>query len=299
MELRDLAYFLTLVDEGHLTRAAARLHVAQPTLSHALARLEGAVGEALLVRPRNRRLALRATPAGRLLAARARRALAEVDGLRDDLDALRGLLRGELRLVSIQSLNATCLPRPLARFAAAHPGVAITLRTLSAEDVPDALRHGHADLGIAAGVPAVALAGLQARTLLREEFVAIVRRDHALAARASVPLAALAGEPMVLVPPATYTGSVIHAACRKAGFAPRAVLALESGEALRETVRAGLGLTILPAGYLGAHERELRAVRLTAPTPVRDVVALTPADRTPPRAVTAFTAELVSTVGGR
>ncbi len=135
---------------------------------------------------------------------------------------------------------------------------------------PQAMRkagHGHADLGIAAGVPATALAGLQARTLLREEFVAIVRRDHALAARASVPLAALAAEPMVLVPPATYTGSVIHAACRKAGFAPRAVLALESGEALRETVRAGLGLTILPAGYLGAHERDLRAVRLTAPTP--------------------------------
>jgi DNA-binding transcriptional LysR family regulator len=271
MELRDLVYFLACLDEGHLTRAAQHLHVAQPTLSHALARLETEAGERLLERPRKGRPRLRATPAGKLLAERARRAVAEVRAFSDDLSALRGVLRGEVRIGSMQTLNSTVVPRPLARFALAHPEVQVSLHTLAAEDIPGALSEGRIDVGLIAGAPAPVLGRLEARRLCSEELVAIVRHDDPLAQPRALELRRLAERGFVMVLPGTFTDGLIVEACRKAGFTPKVLLRLESGEAIREVVRAGLGLTILPAGYLAERDPTLRAVRLTHPTPKRDV----------------------------
>ena len=127
MELRDLAYFLACVEHGSVTAAARAVHVAQPTLSHALARLEREAGARLLDRrPRER---LRPTAAGQLLRARAQETLAAVSGFGADLAALNGLERGELLVGSIQSLNATLLPTPIASFVARYPGIALAVRT--------------------------------------------------------------------------------------------------------------------------------------------------------------------------
>ena len=195
MELRDLRYFLAAVECGSLTAAALRLHAGQPTLSHAVARLERELGEGLLERPANRRSGVRPTAAGRRLAERSRRALAEVDAVRADIADLHGLLAGELTIGSIQSLNHTLLPGALARFARRHAQVALRLRTHAGEDLPRELRAGRCDLAVVAGIPAADLAGCRRRLLVREEFVAIVRRDDPLARLARVPLARLKGRP--------------------------------------------------------------------------------------------------------
>src|SRR5512145_83923 len=271
MELRDLSYFLACIDDGHLTRAAKRLHVAQPTLSHAIARLEQETGEPLLERPRKGRPRVLPTPAGKLLEQRARRALGEVQAFSDYLSALRGVVRGQVRIGSMQTLNSTLVPRPLARFALDHPEVQMSLHTLAAEAIPGALAEGHIDVGLIAGAPAVVLEGLEVRRLCIEEFVAIVRCDDPLAKRRSVPMRQLADRGFVMVLTGTFTNGLIVEACRKAGFVPRVLLRLESGEAIREVVRAGLGITILPEGHLGKRDPSLRAVRLTQPTPKREV----------------------------
>lgn len=271
MELRDLTYFLACLEEGHLTRASRRLHVAQPTLSHAIARLESETGERLLERPRKGRPRLTATPAGKLLEERARRAVGEVRAFSDDLSAMRGVLRGEVRVGSMQTLNSTIVPRPLARFALEHPEVQISLHTFAAEAIPAALTEGRIDVGLIAGAPAQVLEELESKRLCTEELVAIVRCEDVLAKRRSVPLQQLAGRGFVMVLPGTFTNGLILEACRKAGFSPKVLLRLESGEAIREVVRAGLGITILPAGYLGKADPSLRAVRLVQPTPKRDV----------------------------
>jgi LysR family cyn operon transcriptional activator len=296
MELRDLSYFLACVDEGHLTRAAQRLHVAQPTLSHALARLEAEAGERLLERPRQGRPKLSATPAGKLLAERARRAVAEVRAFSDDLSALRGVLRGEVRIGSMQTLNSTVVPKPLARFALDHPEVRISLHTFAAEDIPAALAEGHIDVGLIAGAPAHVLGQLETRRLCSEQLVAIVRHDDPLAKPRSLPLSRLADRGFVMVLPGTFTHGLIVQACRKAGFVPRVLLRLESGEAIREVVRAGLGLTILPAGYLGKRDPTLRAVRLTHPTPKREVHVAWDGRTRPSAATLAFVEALKRTV---
>jgi len=151
MELRDLNYFLACVEHRSVTAAARAVHVAQPTLSHALARLEREAGVRLLDRrPRDD---LRPTAAGRLLLARARDARAAIDGFAADLAALQGLARGELLVASIQSLNATLLPVPIARFVARYPGVALGVRTHPAEAIAQAVRHGREEIGLVAGAP--------------------------------------------------------------------------------------------------------------------------------------------------
>jgi DNA-binding transcriptional LysR family regulator len=286
VELRDLRYFLACLEHGHVTLAARSVHVAQPTLSHALARLERQAGTRLVERRAGERL--RPTQAGRLLVARARAALAAVDGFADDVAALEGLARGELGIAAIQSLNATLLPAPLAAFAARYPEIEVRARTYPAESVADAIRQGREEVGLVAGAPPETLARLTVRRLYRERFVAIVHRADPLARRGQVPLAALRDRPLALVPAGTYTGTVIRSACERAGFVPRVALTLDSGEGLRELVRAGRGTTILPERYLPPGDPELRPIRLVDPVPVRDVLALQSPERPASRAAQAF-----------
>lgn len=273
MELRDLSYFLACVEAGHVTRAAERLHVSQPTLSHALARLEGEVGQPLLERPRKGKAGMQPTPAGEALARRARRALAEVQGYADDLAALEGALRGELRIGSMQTLNSTLLPRPLAEFAKRAPLVETSLHTYAAELLPKALREGQIELGLFAGAPAHVLRTLESQALKSERFVAIVRRSSRVAERA-LALRDLREEGLILPLPGTFTSELIEQACHRAGFQPKILLRVESGEAIREVVRAGLGIAILTEGYLASRDRDLRAVPIHRPQLERTVHAV-------------------------
>ncbi|MBC8133163.1 MAG: LysR family transcriptional regulator substrate-binding protein, partial [Deltaproteobacteria bacterium] len=128
--------------------------------------------------------------------------------------------------------------------------------------------------GLVAGATPPVPAGVLAERLYREPFVAVVRSADPLAKRAQIPMADLKGRPLVLVPVTSPTGATIHAACAAAGLIPQVRITIDSGEALRELVRAGVGITILPARYLLGEQKGLRAVRLVRPTPWREVFAL-------------------------
>lgn len=288
MELRDLEYFLAVVDSQNVTLAARRVHVAQPTLSHALARLEAELGARLL--ERKARSPLRVTDAGRVVATRARQALSVITALRDELSALEGRVGGSLRLAAIQSLSVTLLPRALALLASAHPDITPSVRTLPAESIPRTIAAGRADLGLLAGAPASSLRGLSVRTLFEEPLVALMPRRDPLARAKSLRLARLAERELLLVPDGTFLSDIVHQACQRAGFTPRVKLTLASAEALRETVRAGLGITILPRGYASPADRDLVALPLTHPTPRREVILIErgPGQLATPRAAAVF-----------
>src|SRR5881398_3208359 len=125
MELRQLRYVVAVADHLHFTRAAEALHVAQPALSQQIRRLERELDLQLFART-SRTVAL--TEPGAAVVERARRVLGEVDAIAEDLDAMRGILRGRVELGSMQSLGPFDLPRLLADFHARHPGVDVVLR---------------------------------------------------------------------------------------------------------------------------------------------------------------------------
>jgi LysR family transcriptional regulator, transcription activator of glutamate synthase operon len=139
VELRQLRYAEAVVRHRHFTRAARELHVAQSALSQQIRRLEAELGAELFERTSR---SVAPTEAGEVLAVRARRILAEVDGLRGEVDELRGLVRGRLSVGALLPAGPLDVPTLLARFAERFPGIEVGLREGTAGDM---LRYLAAD----------------------------------------------------------------------------------------------------------------------------------------------------------
>jgi len=235
MELRQLRYFVTVAHEQHFTRAAARLHVAQPALSQQIQQLEREIGIPLLNRT-NRRVHL--TDAGTAFLQRAERILAEVERARADMHAFAGLARGRVTIGALQSVGERFLPRVLAAFHRQYPGIEIVLREesteqlvalLQAEQLDVALIHLTADTRYrAVTYPPLKDADLVMEALFTEDLVVIVAPDHPLARHAQIALPALQGAAMICFKPGSSIRHVVVQACAAEGFTPTVVF--ESGE---------------------------------------------------------------------
>ena len=241
MELRQLAYFDAVVRHGSFTRAAQRLHVAQPAVSAQIRRLEAELGVTLLERT-TRRVAL--TQAGELFLARARQALAQLDGARADLAELSAVLRGQVRIGATQVLGALDLPAALAQFRRRYPGVCLALhsgliakllRLLDAGDVDLVVGPVHDDLP----------AAFAARPLAAESMVLVTPPGHRLAAQRGATLAAAGDEPFVCLAPDSRLHTILTEAAAAEGFAPRIEFETYSPASIRELVAAGLGVALL------------------------------------------------------
>ena len=143
MELRQLVYAEAVARHRHFTRAAEELHVAQSALSHQIRRLEAELGTELFERTSRRVVA---TEAGEAVAARARRVLAEVDGVRGELDELRGLVRGRVAIGALLPAGGIEVTMVLARFTHEFPGIEVRLREGTAADMREMLVSDQLDV---------------------------------------------------------------------------------------------------------------------------------------------------------
>jgi len=262
VELRHLRYFVAVAEELSFTRAAERLHMAQPPLSTQMRALERALGVELFDRSRR---AIALTAAGEVLLGEARRLLVQVE------QALAATTRagtgevGRLTVGFVPSASVGPLPELLRVFRGRHPGVELFLRELPPDDLVAGLQAGALDLAVLY-LP-VAEPALAELTIAREPLVAALPQGHRLArARSPLRLASLRAEPFVL--PARHHMPGLHArvleSCRRAGFEPRAV---QDDVWLLQTVlglvAAGLGVALVPAsveklGRAGVAFRPLR-----------------------------------------
>lgn len=144
MTLEQLRIFVAVAEAPSMTRAAEMLHLTQPAASAAVAALEGRHAARLFDRV-GRRLELSA--AGRIFLPEAKAVLARADAARRVLADLAGLERGEVRIVASQTVATYWLPAVLARFAAAHPGIALPLAVGNSAGAAAAVSDGRADLG--------------------------------------------------------------------------------------------------------------------------------------------------------
>lgn len=260
MELRQLEYFVAVAEEASFTRAAARVHVAQPGVSAQIRRLERELGEELLDRTGR---GVRLTEAGAAVLPYARAALAAVAGARLAVDELTGLLRGRVSVGMVSSCGPLGLPGVLAEFHKAHPAVEITLSEAVSADLIDGVRGGRLDTAVVAlgGAPPP---GLAIHVVVDERFVAAVNHGDPLAGTAAVPLAALRARPLVAMPPGTGLRACVDDACAAAGFRPD--VAFEAGDpnVLADLAARGLGLAVLPES-LGAARADLHAAPIVEP----------------------------------
>jgi DNA-binding transcriptional LysR family regulator len=276
MELRQLRYLDAVARRRSFTQAALDLHVAQSALSQQVARLERELGVELLRRTTRR---VEVTEAGRLVLARARSALAEADGVRADLDALQGLVRGTLRLGGVPPVGPVHPASLVADFTRAHPGVAITVREDAAFTLLDQLRHGALDL-VMALVDPDALDALEGVRLLDEELVLIAAPDHPLARAERVRVERLAGEALV-----THgAGSALRETLLALVPGGRVVAEANDLETVRELTARGLGVTLMPRSVVAAHGDRLAIRPLDPPHALPVALIWRPRERPTPAA---------------
>ena len=263
MELRQLEYFVAVAEEASFTRAAARVHVAQPGVSAQIRRLERELGQALLDRSGR---AVRLTEAGEAVLPFARAALAAVEGARLAVDELAGLLRGRVAVGTVTSVSSGDLDLPglLADFHRSHPGVEITLSEDSSERMAEALLDGRLDLALVS-LGGKNPPGMETRVVTDERLVAAVSHDDPLAAKKTVALKALGERSLISLPRGTGIRSLIDEACAAAGFRPR--IAFEAGDpnVLARLSGRGLGVAVLPESLADYYREELHAIGITDP----------------------------------
>jgi DNA-binding transcriptional LysR family regulator len=281
MELRQLAYFVAVVDEAHFTRAAERLRIAQPAVSQQIRRLEAELGERLLHRDR-RTVAL--TSAGEALLPHARAALAQAEHGRQAVAALRGLVTGQLRVGLVMPLPDRRVVRAIGAFGRKYPGIELTL----VEDETDALLDGLAAgdlhtafLGLGPGQNPPG--GLQAIVVTREPAVLAVHPQHPLAARRSVRLSALRDEPVVTLTRASRLRTVLETECRQAGFAPRIAAETSDLNVMIQLVAEGIGVALMPRSG-GQEASDVATIPVTHPVIDRRIILVWRPDATSPAA---------------
>jgi len=261
MELRHLRYFVAVAQELHFTRAAERLHIAQPPLSQQIRALEAMLGVQLFVRTR-RSVAL--TDAGTALLARARDLLAAAQALPQELQRVARGETGLLRIGFSSTLPLTKVLRDVvAEHRSAHPDVALNLREMHSALQFESLRRGELDVGLVR-YNERAPEGIRLTLLRSDPLRLVVPSAHRFARRKSVRIADCRDEAFIGFPgdAGTGTGPLLKRLCAQAGFEPR--IAQEAREATTQIglVAAGLGIAVLPAPLEAVHMEGVHYVPL-------------------------------------
>jgi DNA-binding transcriptional LysR family regulator len=243
MELRHLRYFVAVAEELNFTRAAAKLHLAQPSLTRQVQNLEAELGVRLLDRSRNQVVL---TQEGRSFLADARRIL---DLTTESILAVQRLSRGEdgtLNIAYLPSFDFELLPETLQTFRRAFPHVGLNLFDMNPAEQLQAIEAGTIDLGYV-GLPlSRANNGLQGESIARHRIMVVLPTKHPLAGKRQIELREL--EPMFFVGMSEKTNpgfrDWLHRTCQSAGFTPRVIQDAEAEPTLMSFIAEGLGITL-------------------------------------------------------
>lgn len=261
MELRQLEYFVAVAEEASFTRAAARVHVAQPGVSAQIRRLERELGQDLLDRTGR---TVRLTDVGAAVLPYARAALEAVAAARLAVDEFTGLVRGRVAVGMLTACSIVALFDLLEGFNQRYPAVEITLSEANSDHLIEALQDGRLDMalvGLAAALPPET----ESLIIADEPFVAAVSHSDPLAASASVTLEALQERALISLPQGTGLRASLDNACAAAGLRPRIALEASSPNVLAQLAARGLGVAILPESTARAHSAEFHTLAITHP----------------------------------
>jgi len=269
MELRQLEYLVGVADDRNFTKAAARMHVAQPGVSAQIRRLERELGHELLDRSGRE---IRPTAVGEAVIEHARAALASIANARAVADEFSGLLRGRVAVGMLSGCNSADVPRLLAEYHRRHPAVDISLSEAASHDLLAAVTARTIDLAIVSIGPDDP-EGIATQTIVDEAVVAVVRHDDPSATRSSITLSRLCERGLICLPRGTGIRTLLDNACTRQGLAPRIVFEATDLQIQAELAARGLGTAIVPISTAAANEDTLHTLTITRPS-LRGRVAL-------------------------
>lgn len=244
MNLRDLEYFVAVAELGHFGKAAERCFCTQPTLSGQLKKLEEELGAPLLERLTGG--GIRLTEFGEVALGHAREALSASRRIAELGKASRDPFLGDLVLAAIPTIGPWLWPRAVPVLREQYPDLSVFLREEQTAVLVKSLREGSVDLGILA-LP-IESAGLETFALWDEPFLLAVPEGHPLAVRGRMPVGELSDLDLLLLEDGHCLRDQALEVCRAAGAHEREGFRATSLESLRQMVRCGIGITLLPAG---------------------------------------------------
>ncbi|MFC5387176.1 LysR substrate-binding domain-containing protein [Aquamicrobium segne] len=259
-DLRHLRYFVAVAEELNFTRAAKRLHIAQPPLSIQIRQLEEELDVPLLLRTRQR---VELTDGGRAYLEQARQILRSVENAKVQAQrAQRGEI-GQLAIGFFEHMSYTLLPPILRAYREQYPLVDVQLRWFPVVDLVDGLLRGEIDISFMR--PVSGSEALKSETLLTEPFILAVPADHPFVGLDSVSLSDCSSENFII-----YSSKVapdfhrtIFNMCAEAGFEPRIVTEAAQVYTLLGLVSSGAGLAFVPSGVRRVHFEHVKYVSLT------------------------------------
>lgn len=251
MELNQLKYFVSIAETLSFTRSAQALHVSQPALSYQMRQLEMELGTRLFDRER-RKIAL--TPSGEIFLPLAQAVLFRADEAVRVLREHMGVEAGEVRMGCNPSVATYVVPSLISSFRASFPRVLVQLVEGGDVELIRGVLEGSVDFAVvtAPGSPQ----SLDAIPLPSEDMLVAVAPNHRFASRKSVALAELAYESFVFGSESFNVTLQSIDACRRAGFEPKVAYRTGSLESVKNFVRQGLGVSILPRMALGERNGE-------------------------------------------
>lgn len=245
IELRLWRQFAAVAEELHFGRAAARLHMTQPPLTQAIAHLEVLLGVRLFDRSKR---SVQMTAAGEALLPQVLDLLARAQALPGQARAADAGEVGRLRLAFVSTAGFSLLPEWVRAFRERHPLVRLELLEATGDMQLQAFERRDIDAGVILHSPGFAPPGLQSRRVAREPLVLALPEQHSLAARASLALDAVLGQPLVIFPrrilPSLYDAifGMYHAAAQSPEVAQEAI----QMQTIVNLVSAGLGVAWVP-----------------------------------------------------
>jgi DNA-binding transcriptional LysR family regulator len=243
MELRHLRYFVAVAEILNFTKAAGKLHLAQPSLTRQIQNLEDEIGVRLLNRSKSQ-VAL--TEEGRSFLVDARRLLALAA---ESVESVQRLSRGEtgqLNIAYSSNFNFELLPETLGTFRQGFPHIALNLFDMTPAEQFRALEVRKIDLGFVGLRPPASIRGLQWQSIARHKTVVVLPVKHPLTRKRRINLAELKTMFFVGMSEKTHPGfrDWLYETCQRAGFTPRILQDAELEPALMTFVAEGLGVTL-------------------------------------------------------
>ncbi|AIQ13458.1 LysR family transcriptional regulator [Paenibacillus durus] len=267
MELRQLLYVLQIANERNFSRAAEKLHIAQPSLSQQLSKLERELGVMLFQRNTS---TVELTHAGRKFVDQAQIIIDAVELLRQEMNDISELRTGRVVVGSMPITGAHLLPYVLPVFKRKYPDIDITLLEDSSMNLEKLTASGQTDLSLLSlplEVPALAY------EILGEERIDLaVPPEHPLAVRAftgmRTAIEELKGESFIVLKEGQGFRKMTVDLCREAGFDPSIVFESNNMETIQSLVAAGMGVTLVPRFISRAPRSEFVPVYLPLAEPV-------------------------------
>jgi DNA-binding transcriptional LysR family regulator len=245
MELRHLRYFVAVAEALSFTKAAEKLHTAQPSLSRQIRDLEDELGVRLLHRTKQ---LVTLTDEGRSFLADAKRLVALAA---ETVESVRRLNTGETRVLNVgyvSNLFYDLLPKTLASFHQSFPTVSVNLFDLSCGEQFRALEDGKLDLGFVGLHEPIARRGLEFRTIASYKTVVALPNDNSCAAKTTIDLKDLAPMFFIGMSESSYPGyrDWLTKTCQRAAFTPKVLQDVDLERTMIHAVAAGLGVALVP-----------------------------------------------------